>query len=257
MPKKHATTVEPDEWDTYARIDVLAISLVVATVVTAESPNQRPHLQRQTAPAVPYQPRGWRPSGPTFDINQKLQRQQQAPAEPSPSYGPPPSASYGPPVSEPTTTEQPTTTEAEIEGTTEPQSENLAIASQNIKAKPAKIQKASKQAEVSPVYVVLPQGQALIYAAPLSVAKSAPLVKPANKDVELVKEAKEPKLAPVQAIPALAKIQAPLVFARIEQAPKLVQYQQVQAVPVARYASSLSQTSVYTPYSSSYVEVYQ
>lgn len=105
------------------------------------------------------------------------------------------------------------------------------------------------------MYVVLPQSQNYIYTTALRPA-SAALIQPSEpkKDVEVVKE---PKLAPVQAIPALAKIQAPLVVAKYEEVPQLVQFQQLQAVPYVKYASSLSQSIVHTPYSDSFVQVFQ
>lgn len=103
--------------------------------MAAAEPPRRVVSQRQTA--APYQPTGWRPNGPSFNPTSTFQRQELgknrrktlethitkytyvsiAPAEPSPSYGPPPAVSYGPPES-PTTTEEPTTTEGAIEATT-------------------------------------------------------------------------------------------------------------------------------------------
>lgn len=115
--------------------------------------------------------------------------------------------------------------------------------------------KLQKEPQPGQVYVVIPQGQNYIYTTavePLSAALTQP-VEP-KAEVELIKE---PKLAPVQAVPALARIQAPVVLAKYQQVPQVVQFQQIQAVPYARYVSTLSQTAVHTPYSDSFVQIYQ
>lgn len=103
--------------------------------------------------------------------------------------------------------------------------------------------------------MVLPQNQNYIYTTAVRPLSGA-LIQPAepNTEVEVIKE---PKLAPVQAVPALAKIQAPIVLAKYQQVPQVVQYQQLQAVPYAKYVSTLSQTAVHTPYSDSFVQIYQ
>lgn len=85
----------------------MAVILVIVSLVAAEPPNRpRTFYVKQTAASGPYQPRGWRPSGPAFN----LPLQQQPPI---------PAASYGPPTTETiATTTEDATTEADVETTT-------------------------------------------------------------------------------------------------------------------------------------------
>ncbi|XP_066247004.1 uncharacterized protein [Euwallacea similis] len=183
----------------------IAIALVIATMSSAEPP-PRSILARQQQP--PYQPRGIRPVRPAFNVPLRSQKQQ-LPPTPAASYGPPPQE-YGPPT-EVTTTETPTTTETIETTTTAPQAETIREAQ--------KLQEA--------LYVVVPQTQDLIYAtAPVSSAKLV----------------QQPRLVPVQAIPAFARIQ------EIPQVARIVQY------PVA---SSGYTSIVNTPYSSTFVQSFQ
>ncbi|XP_066150202.1 uncharacterized protein [Euwallacea fornicatus] len=205
MSKKH-TPPDADKWAMYNLIDYsVAIALVIAAISSAEPP-PRSTLARQQQP--PYQPRGIRPAGPAFNAPLRSQKQQ-LPPTPAASYGPPPQE-YGPPT-EVTTTETPTTTETVEATTAAPQAETLREAQ--------KLQEA--------VYVVVPQTQELIYAA--APVASAKLVQ-------------QPRLVPVQAIPAFARIQ------EIPQVARIVQY------PVA---SSGYTSIVNTPYSSTFVQSFQ
>lgn len=64
----------------------------------------------------------------------------------------------------------------------------------------------------------------------------------------------DPKAVPIQAIPAFAKIQEPAPAVAVEQYPQyaqLVQFQNLQAL------GSYSQNSLFTPYSASFVQIYQ
>ena len=87
----------------------------MATVM-AEPPRYRPQQQRQfyfarqqeettTAANAPYQPSGWRPAGPAFNLPQRApQRQYGAPSAPQQQYGAPaaaPQQQYGAPAAAP------------------------------------------------------------------------------------------------------------------------------------------------------------
>ncbi|XP_030765122.1 uncharacterized protein LOC115889303 isoform X2 [Sitophilus oryzae] len=213
----------------------VAFILVIISLSAAEPPVRGGVLARQEQP--PYQARGFRPAGPAFNLPQRSQRQQQLPV-PAASYGPPPQE-YGPPA-EPTT-ETPTTTET-IEATTtlEPQAESFKVSPTKDKLTD------TPQASINPaaLYVVVPQAQNLIYAsAPITSAK---LVVPAQ-----VQQVQQPRLVPVQAVPAFAKIQ------EVPQVAQVVEYQNfapVQAVPVV---SSAYTAIINTPYSSSFVQSFQ
>ncbi|KAF7280792.1 hypothetical protein GWI33_005518 [Rhynchophorus ferrugineus] len=226
---KHRRSVEADRWDMGTIIDYCAaLILVVISLAAAEPPRNGRVFARQQQP--PYPARGFRPSGPAFNLPLRSQKQQFNPQPPAPaaSYGPPPQE-YGPPA-EPTT-ETPTTTESVEITTLEPQAENIKVSPNKDKLT------AAPQGTINPasVYVVLPQSQNFIYSpAPIASAK---LVLPAKVE--------QPKLLPVQAIPA---------FAKIQEAPRLaqvVEYQRV--VPVSSAYTSI----VNTPYSSTFVQSFQ
>ncbi|KAK9304638.1 hypothetical protein QLX08_004064 [Tetragonisca angustula] len=93
----------------------VAFALLMATVM-AEPPRYRPQQQRQfyfarqqeettTAANAPYQPSGWRPAGPAFNLPQRApQRQYGAPSAPQQQYGAPaaaPQQQYGAPAAAP------------------------------------------------------------------------------------------------------------------------------------------------------------
>ncbi|XP_066247005.1 uncharacterized protein [Euwallacea similis] len=225
MSKKH-TPPDADKWAMYNLIDYsIAIALVIATMSSAEPP-PRSILARQQQP--PYQPRGIRPVRPAFNVPLRSQKQQ-LPPTPAASYGPPPQE-YGPPT-EVTTTETPTTTETIETTTTAPQviipynfTRNQSYVDMYL-IQAETIREAQKLQEA--LYVVVPQTQDLIYAtAPVSSAKLV----------------QQPRLVPVQAIPAFARIQ------EIPQVARIVQY------PVA---SSGYTSIVNTPYSSTFVQSFQ
>ncbi|CAG9766947.1 unnamed protein product [Ceutorhynchus assimilis] len=154
-----------------------------------------------------------------------------------------PPTAYGPPSA--TTTEVPTTTET-IETTTilEPQVESFRVTPD--------VDQTQQQQNPGAFYVVVPQNQ--LYA-------SAKLVQ------------QQPRLVPLQAVPAFAKIQEVPTFAKIQEVPTFAKIQQVptfakiQEVPqfaqlnynynVPLVASSAYTSFVSTPYSSSYIQSFQ
>lgn len=71
---------------------------------------------------------------------------------------------------------------------------------------------------------------------------------------KFVVQTQDVKLAPIQAIPAFAKIQnPPSVVIENPQHENVVQFQNLQAYPVGYF----SQNTVLTPYSASFVQIYQ
>ncbi|KAG5897928.1 hypothetical protein JTB14_014042 [Gonioctena quinquepunctata] len=224
---------------------LVAVLLVMVSIASAEPP-VRGYSSNQAS--APYPPSGWKPDGPAFRLPIRNQRNQ----EPATLYGPPPQQ-YGPPESEVTTTETATTTtEAATEQTTsEPQAENL---KQALRPKSEKL-RSQKTEQAAPVYVVVPQAQQLVFSSPLRATPSNLVA--INRPEKLV-EVKEPNPVPVQAVPALAQIQAAQAPLVVEQYPQAVQFQQIQAIPVENYYGSfVSRTSVVSPYSSSFVQIYQ
>ncbi|CAH0560264.1 unnamed protein product [Brassicogethes aeneus] len=127
-------------------------------------------------------------------------------------------------------TQEPQATETEVttEQTTtvEPEAENIDDAEQEPAQAP----------QPGPYYVVVPQREKLILA-----PQGQRLVALANSRL-----AAEPRKLPIQAIPTFANIQeVPEVYEALPL---------VQAVPIA---SSAYSSAVYTPFSQSYVQVYQ
>ncbi|KAL1489998.1 hypothetical protein ABEB36_013915 [Hypothenemus hampei] len=135
-----------------------AIIVVIVTMASAEPP---------------YQPRGFRPSGPGFNLPLRSQKQQ-LPPTPAASYGPPPQE-YGPPNEDITTTETPTTTESVGVTTSIPQQERLRL--------PEKVRDSPNGANI---YVVVPQQ---------------------NERLVLAEVVQQPRFVPIQEVPIFAKIQ--------------------------------------------------
>ncbi|VEN58983.1 unnamed protein product [Callosobruchus maculatus] len=199
------------------KVIIATFLLASACVCLAEPP----------APAAsgPYQPRGWRPSGPAFN----LPARQTNAAPVAQEYGPPPTT-----TAEYETTTMPTENEL---SKLESEAETIELEGPN-KPQPA-------QPNPAQTFVVVPQPERLVYYTPARLVSGT--VYQQAQPAKLVQVA-GPRLAPVQAIPALAKI--------VDQAP-VVQLQEIQTVPVVNYASSYTQSQVLTPYSSSYVQVLQ
>lgn len=101
----------------------------------------------------------------------------------------------------------------------------------------------------NPVYVIIPQtSQKLVYSSPVRLITPVTLQTPSEG---IMAQKQEIKPAPIQAIPVLAKIQAPA-----EQYPQygqVLQFQNLQAYSLGSY----SQNTVVTPYSASFVQIYQ
>lgn len=203
-----------------------------------------------------YPPSGWKPSGRAFSLPVRARNLN---ATPETAYGPP-QQEYGPPPVETTTTEIPTTTtEMMTEQTTMPDlSENLvspAARSEKLKAK-----EDLAEAQPAPTYIVLPQSEKFIYLSPVNYANAA-ILAPAARVEQAVEQ---PKLTvPIQAYPAIARIQAqpqiapletPAVVAKYQKA-QFVQFEQLQQVPT--YSSAYIQSQSWTPYSASFYQIYQ
>ncbi|XP_045479858.1 proteoglycan 4-like isoform X2 [Harmonia axyridis] len=213
-----------------------AFTLIVISMASAEPPRYRPVLARQgqSPDTAPYNPSGWRPSGPPFNTPQR--QQNYLPPEPKPSYGPPqePQPSYGPP--EVTTTENPTTT---TEVTTETAESNDAQA-EAIKVDPrtGKVSAALKSAES-------PQPGAYFVVLPRVESKAANLVAPVvEQKVAFVAPFTQSYVVPLAEVPRktaalVSAIPAPLQVQRI--------------VPF----NSAYRNEIYTPFSSSIVQIYQ
>lgn len=155
-------------------------------MASADIPRQKIEIVRKPAP---YVASGWVPAGQQLNLPVK------AVPTPAPSYGPPP---------QPTTTEEPTTTETNTERL-------LSQKAEKIQAEPEK-EKSEKVEEPQggQYYVVLPQGQNVVYTVPQTAA-------------------------------LLAVPKGNLMAARI------------QTLPVTSVVAS----SVYTPFSASYIQVFQ
>ncbi|XP_060531430.1 uncharacterized protein LOC132705033 [Cylas formicarius] len=191
----------------------VAITLVIATLSSAEPPAPKGASFGRQGVAQPYAPRGFRPAGPGFDLPPRSQRQQLP--VPAASYGPPPQE-YGPPPQEVTTEPPTTTTEAFEEITTvSAQTGNLAI--------PQRTEKLTsdvreRQANLAGLFVVVPQSQNLLYSAPLTTSAKYSHT--------------QSRLVPVQAVPAFAKIQEQPQTLQYQLAPVLAG---IQEEPSVRY----------------------
>ncbi|KYB27996.1 uncharacterized protein LOC103312694 [Tribolium castaneum] len=166
----------------------VAFTLVIVSMVSADIPRQKIEIVRKPAP---YVASGWAPTG------QQLKLPVKAVPTPAPSYGPPPA--------EATTTEEPTTTEANTERLLSQKAEK--VQAEPVKEKSEKVE----ENQGGQYYVVLPQGQSVVYTVPQSAALLA---------------------VPKGNVMATARI---------------------QAVPL----SSVVASSVYTPFSASYIQVFQ
>ncbi|XP_028133008.1 uncharacterized protein LOC114328370 [Diabrotica virgifera virgifera] len=224
---------------------IVAAILLVATIVSAEPPRQ---FLRQKAAEAPYEPSGWKPNGPLLQYPVRSNVQAYGAPEPQTIYGPPePQSSYGPPTND--TELEPTTTETFEETTTlEPQAENIKTSPSSGKLQAKKSEKSTAPQPNQFFFIVNPAQSERLVLAPLRVT-------PVNAK-------------PVAPIRAPARVAAP---ARLEEFPQVVevdqtvpvqveqavpvQYAQVQAVPFL--PGYVSQSSIVTPYSSSFVQIYQ
>ncbi|XP_022912805.1 spindle pole body component 97-like [Onthophagus taurus] len=204
--------------------------IIIFAIIAAVSA-EPPRFGYQQQQSAPYNPRGWRPSGPSFDLPQRQQnyetygapqqqQQQQNYESPQITYGAPqqqqqqqnylpPKVEYGPP--EPDAKNVETTTIADDVATTQTPAK---LVEEVPKAKSEKLEEPKPQ---NPVFLIVPQPEKLVY----TVQQSAPLV----------------------AVPE-TKILANL--------------QTVPIAQVAQFGQAALATSYYTPtYSSSFVQIYQ
>ncbi|XP_072391715.1 uncharacterized protein [Diabrotica undecimpunctata] len=215
---------------------IVAAILLVATVVSAEPPRQ---FLRQKAAEAPYEPSGWKPSGPLLQYPVRSNVQEYGPPEPQTIYGPPKND----------TELEPTTTETIEETTTfEPQAESIKTSPSSAKLQAKKSEKSTVPQPNQFFFIVNPAKSERLVLAPLRVT-------PVNAKPVTPIRAPAPVAAParLEEFPQVVEVEQ-TVPVQVEQAVP-VQYQPVQAVPFL--AGYVSQSSVVTPYSSSFVQIYQ
>ncbi|KAL3266729.1 hypothetical protein HHI36_010890 [Cryptolaemus montrouzieri] len=222
-----------------------AFTLIVISLASAEPPRYRPVLSRQAdaSGTAPYSPRGWRPSGPSFNIPERSGNQQNyPPPNPNPSYGPPPEPqpSYGPPSTEEVTTQGPLTTTESLE----------AGSDENRQVEKIEVEGRSKKDESSPTrsaqnsqpggyFVLLPQVQLQRQNLILQVTPTTQ-----QNTVLSTPVAEIPTETLVQPVSVKTQKTAALVAAPL-------QWQNI--VPI----TSAFRNEIYTPFSSSLLQIYQ
>ncbi|XP_056643030.1 uncharacterized protein LOC130449314 [Diorhabda sublineata] len=203
---------------------IVAVIFVTIALVSAEPP--RPFARQTSLDSAPYEPSGWKPNGPLLEYPNRNNLQ---------AYGPPQTV-YGPPQNE--SDAESTTTESGTEPTTtiEPEAENIQVIPSPGKSQSQKLEKSSAQ-QPNQFFFILPQtSQKLVLASPLRVvpAQNSKNAAPARLE-EFPEVVQDHENVPVQ----------------VEQ----VQPLPIQTIPVL--AGYVSQSSLVTPYSSSFVQIYQ